>query len=257
MQLEAVVLVAYLTVASIITYLLLNRLLWRGERDWVFIGVGYMILALILQYPAQQAPFIVLLLSHLRSITDLSSIISSVVKPNIYLISIYMGSLAGIFQETARYFAVKDRAMEASLYVGYGFALIDIAVAVMGSLATLIIPNNLNITITTMGVISLVGLLLQPLVSFLFHPGASMMLRSMQANGHGLRGLIAVTTAHAYMDSFLEYLDLAIVFGVITSYGDVLKLSLVYFISITIIPALIFSYGLRALRKLTFTSNAP
>ena len=252
MQWEVVALsVAYLVASSIIAYILLSRLLWRGERDWVFIGVGYMILALVLQYLAQQAPFIVLLLSHLRDIMEFNELVSSIIKSNIFLVSIYVGSLAGVFQEVARYFAVKDRVVEASLYIGYGFALIDIAVALINILVISIIPTSLNpnAPITMLGVISLVGLLLQPLVSFLFHPGASMILRSMQASGHGLRGLALTIIAHAYMDSFNEYLNSAILYGVISSYSTILGLSLVYFTSITLIPTLIFSYGLRALRR--------
>ena len=253
MQGEAVALsVTYLVASLIIAYILMNKLLWRGERDWVFIGVGYMILALVFQYLAQQVPFIVLLLGHLRNIMELNELALSIVKSNICLVSIYMGSLAGIFQEVARYFAVKDRAMEASLYIGYGFALIDIAVALINMAITLMMPSGLNISaptsITMVGVISLVGLLLQPLVSFLFHPGASMILRGMQANGHGVRGLAVTITTHAYMDSFLEYLNLAIVLGLI-NYGVMLKLALVYFASISLIPILIFSYGLRILRN--------
>ncbi len=245
--------VTYLVVASIIAYILMNKLLWRSERDWVFIGVGYMILALVLQYPTQQAPFIVLLLSHLRNIMELNELTLRVIKSNIYLVSIYMGSLAGVFQEVARYFAVKDKAMGASLYIGYGFALIDIAVALINIVIISIIPSSLNISTLTsinmVGVISLVGLLLQPLVSFLFHPGASMILRGMQASGHGIRGLAVTVTTHAYMDSFLEYLNSAIILGLINNYGVMLKLTLVYFTSVTLIPILIFSYGLRILRS--------
>ncbi|ABW01335.1 hypothetical protein [Caldivirga maquilingensis] len=254
MQGEAELSVAYLVVASIIAYILLSRLLWRGKRDWVFIGIGYMILALVFQYLAQQAPFIVLLLGHLRDIMKFNELVSSIIKSNIFLVSIYVGSLAGVFQEVARYFAVKDRAVEASLYIGYGFALIDIAVAVIDILVISIIPSSLNPSasapITMVGVISLVGLLLQPLVSFLFHPGASMMLRGMQASEHGLRGLAVTITAHVYMDSFNAYLNSAVLYGIINSYSAVLELSLVYFASIIIVPVLIFIYGLRILMRI-------
>jgi hypothetical protein len=57
--------VVYWVAASIVAYVTFNRALWRGGRGWVFIGVGYMLLAVIIQYVLQQIPGLVILIREL------------------------------------------------------------------------------------------------------------------------------------------------------------------------------------------------
>jgi len=247
--------VVYWVAASIAAYVAFNRALWRGSRGWVFIGVGYMILAVIIQYVLQQIPGLVILIRELplmlsvKSITEINSLLLSLLKPYIPWLILYYGLMAGICQEIARYFAVKDREPASALYIGYGFALIDIAVGVLSLVSILavarmglpIVPfkNQLQALLT----IQYVGIAIQPLVSFLFHPGASMFLRAMQANGRGLRGLATTTIAHTYVDSFTLYLNYMF-YRLLTVTGGLITAFLaVYFSTIILVSIILFLIG--------------
>jgi hypothetical protein len=254
--------VVYWVAASIAAYVAFNRALWRGSRGWAFIGVGYMLLAVIIQYVLQQIPGLVILIREMslilsvKSITEINSLLLSLLKPYIPWLILYYGLMAGICQEIARYFAVKDREPASALYIGYGFALIDIAVGVLSLVSILVIArmgllivpfkNQLQALLT----IQYVGIAVQPLVSFLFHPGASMFLRAMQANGRGLRGLATTTIAHTYVDSFTLYLNY-ILYGLLTVTGRLITASLmVYFSTIISMSIILFLIGLSRVRHL-------
>jgi len=252
--------VVYWVAASIAAYVAFNRALWRGSRGWVFIGVGYMLLAIIIQYVLQQIPGLVILIREMplmlsvKSITEINSLLLSLLKPYIPWLILYYGLMAGICQEIARYFAVKDREPASALYIGYGFALIDIAVGVLSLVSILavarmglpIVPfkNQLQALLT----IQYVGIAIQPLVSFLFHPGASIFLRAMQANGRGLRGLATTTIAHTYVDSFTLYLNYMF-YGLLTVTGGLITAFLaVYFSTIILVSIIIFLIGLNKVK---------
>ena len=132
--------VVYWVAASIVAYVTFNRALWRGSRGWIFIGVGYMLLAVIIQYVLQQIPGLVILIRELplilgvKDITEINALVFNLLKPYIPWLILYYGLMAGVCQEGARYFAVKDREPASALYIGYGFALIDIAVGILNSL---------------------------------------------------------------------------------------------------------------------------
>jgi len=97
--------VVYWVAASIAAYVAFNRALWRGSRGWVFIGVGYMLLAVIIQYVLQQIPGLVILIRELplmlsvKSITEINSLAPSLLKPYIPWLILYYGLMAGICQE--------------------------------------------------------------------------------------------------------------------------------------------------------------
>ena len=123
--------IAYLIAASIITYALFNSFARHGRVSWVLIGIGFMLLALLLQVLAQEAPFIIIILTNIKWITagaaPIIDLVVGFVKSHIYAMAIYMGFMAGVFQEVFKYLAVKGREPRSALYIGYGFALIDIA----------------------------------------------------------------------------------------------------------------------------------
>lgn len=189
---------AYPLLVLAIAYLLFARL-WRGTRGWVFIGVGYMLLAIIIQIPIQDAPGAALVLMH--------GLIGAVTVEREWgaALAVYAGVVAGVVQEAAKFFAVRGREGRASLWVGYGFAVIDIAVLIAETIAAVITSPNAPLQAVTM-----VGLVLNPVVSAMFHPGTAMFLRLMQGGGGGAVGLLATTLAHAYMDSLVAYIDYAV-----------------------------------------------
>ncbi|MGC8596912.1 MAG: hypothetical protein ACP5NY_03225, partial [Thermocladium sp.] len=43
----------------VISYLAFRGKLWGSSRNWIFIGVGYMILAVLVQIPIQEIPTVI------------------------------------------------------------------------------------------------------------------------------------------------------------------------------------------------------
>lgn len=243
--------IAYLIAASIITYALFNSFAWHGRASWVLIGIGFMLPALLLQVLAQEAPFIIIILTNIKWITagaaPIIDLVMSIVKLRIYAMAIYMGFMAGVFQEVFKYLAVKGREPRSALYIGYGFALIDIAFTTINLIAPLIVPALISAHYqyaAIVPIISLVGLAIQPIASFLFHPGSSMMLKAYQMANRGLRGLLLMILAHAYLDSFTWYMNNAIALGLIYT-PLIIPLSTIYFTTIAALSIAIFTIGLR------------
>jgi len=256
--------VVYWVAASIVAYVTFNRALWRGSRGWIFIGVGYMLLAVIIQYVLQQIPGLVILIRELplilgvKDITEINALVFNLLKPYIPWLILYYGLMAGVCQEGARYFAVKDREPASALYIGYGFALIDITVGILNSLVGVLAYSYIesSIPFTHHGLLDIllyaqyVGIAIQPLVSFLFHPGASMFLRYMQANRHGLTGLAINIAAHTYIDSFLLYLNNALLLGLITNMSIITALLAIYFTTVITTATVLFLMGFNRVRLL-------
>jgi len=256
--------VVYWVAASIVAYVTFNRALWRGSRGWIFIGVGYMLLAVIIQYVLQQIPGLVILIRELplilgvKDITEINALVFNLLKPYIPWLILYYGLMAGVCQEGARYFAVKDREPASALYIGYGFALIDIAVGILNSLVGVLAYSYIesSIPFTHNGLLDIllyaqyVGIAIQPLVSFLFHPGVSMFLRYMQANKRGLTGLAINIAAHTYIDSFLLYLNNALLLGLITNMSIITALLAIYFTTVITTATVLFLMGFNRVRLL-------
>ncbi|GGP20872.1 hypothetical protein GCM10007981_10700 [Thermocladium modestius] len=220
--------VAYPLLVLAIAYLLFARL-WRGTRGWVFVGVGYMLLALVIQIPIQEAPGAALVLTH--------GLIGAVAAEREWgpALAVYAGVVAGVAQEAAKFFAVKDREERAALWIGYGFAIIDIAVLIAEVAVALITSPNVSLQVVPM-----VGLILNPVVSAMFHPGTAMFLRLMQGRGGGAVGLLATTLAHAYIDSLAAYINYAAALAVIGGTGMYDLVGLLWSSSIAISAAFLF-----------------
>lgn len=159
--------------------------------------------------------------------------------------AVYAGVVAGgVAQEAAKFFAVKDREERAALWIGYGFAIIDIAVLIAEVAVALITSPNVSLQVVPM-----VGLILNPVVSAMFHPGTAMFLRLMQGRGGGggaVGGLLATTLAHAYIDSLAAYINYAAALAVIGGGTGMYDLvGLLWSSSIAISAAFLFVGGVR------------
>lgn len=196
--------ITYLITVSVIAYVIFSRLVWRGRAMWVLIGISFMLLSVAPQSVIQGIPILVVVLTHIGEITangaSVVDLVQGFTKSNIYWLAIYIGLMAGIFQEAFKYLAIRDREPKSAPYIGYGFALVDLAFAMMGLVLPLLIPASVNPGIEYTNVISTIGLIgiaVQPIVSILFHLGSSMVLKTYQALNKGFRGLILMVLAHA------------------------------------------------------------
>lgn len=204
-MIELILGLIYPLLILVASYLAFRGKLWGSSKNWIFIGVGYMILALLVQVPIQEIPTVITIIrSGIIGVMEAE-------KSGGLAVAIYAGSVAGVSQEVAKFFAVKGREPIASLWVGYGFSIIDVTGLIVSILATAILAPK-----TVLPLISLIGLLINPIVSVLFHPGTAMFLRYSQELGSGVRGLVLTTLAHAYVDSYAEALNYLVAFGTVS-----------------------------------------
>ncbi|WP_258393391.1 hypothetical protein [Nanobdella aerobiophila] len=237
--------VLYLIFASIVFYLLYNKFTWKVNNRAIFIGFLFMLLAVIIQSIIQDIPADIIAISFIlkggliHNLANLNNIILNIIRPYYIIYGIYLGIIAGLAQEIARYYSVKNKDPRLSIYYGYGFALVDIIVAILS-----LFTNN-----STIIIITIVGVLLQPFISYIYHPGASMLLRAKQENNKGIIYLLYLIFVHAYVDGFTAVIDLSIKFNSLNEY-ILLNLSYIYFITIIIIPLVIFYLGYRNIRRL-------
>lgn len=205
---EAAYGVAYPIIVLVTAYYAYRFRLWRGNWGWILTGLGYMLLALLAQSIIQSIPSLVILVKYGLHLNQ--ALLTGLMGNWIIPLSIYAGTVAGVLQEAAKFFAVKGRAPRSSLWIGYGFSIVDVVVIIASILLTLILNPSAPIA-----VLSIVGLLVNPLVSVMFHPGTAMFLRVMQERGSGLMGLVITIIAHSYLDSYVSYLNYAVEYGLI------------------------------------------
>ncbi|WP_069806737.1 hypothetical protein [Vulcanisaeta thermophila] len=248
-----VIFILYWALAPVLALLMFRRFLWMGKWGWVFVGLGYMVLALIFQSILQQIPELVMIIMHLNSLITNSISIIELVKTfsigNSVWLPLYIGFVAGLCQETARYFAVKGRLITSALYVGFGFSLVDIAVGLINMVVAMALSK-----VGGLPLISIIGLSLNPLVSILYHPGASMYLRYAQELKRGLRGYVITLASHTYLDTAVSYLNIYAMLGLLDQ-TSLLNVTSIFWASAIILSIALFAVGLSRITRFAINRN--
>lgn len=253
--------IAYPLAILLIAYLLLKKSTLRVFREGVFIGLGYMLLAIIIEYILQEVVNVLVvihvvgfnilnIMTLARNTTSLSTLLgtlTSFIRQNLPWIAVAMGLIAAVCQETARYFAVKDRDPAYAASIGLGFSIVDTAILIMtgiiGSMAPRYIISTMNTqSLATLAAISVVAFLLNTPISILFHVGVSIYMRHMQLSQRPLRGFTVALATHTYLDSLTVYLNGAAEYAAL-NIGELYYMSIVGLASILIISASIFYIG--------------
>jgi len=173
----------------------------------LLIGIGAMSLALIIQSIAQQIPYLYILTS-LKSVSAANSRYVALEKAYPILIAAFLGIMAGFWQELAKFFSVRYFKHFDAPWIGFGFAVVDIAIFLFGLLPGLSASAK---DITAISAVSLIGIILQSPFSMMFHTGTAAYLKSGNEKKKALKNFLVAFLAHSYVDGVLVYADIAVV----------------------------------------------
>lgn len=226
-------------------------------------GLGFMALAVLAQPVLQSLPTLFIVVGRLPSLVgktpeEAGALVLGWLRPYVPWLVLYAGLVSGVCQEVARYFAVRGREPAASPYIGYGLALVDIAAALLSVAAAVLFPHRAGpspsyVERWALELASYLGTVVQPVTSYLFHPGASVFLRAMQAEGRGAAGLVLTTAVHAYVNTCVGYLNAAGQGLIETTTDFFLLLSAVFFVGVLALPAALMRAGLAKMRRMRQT----
>ncbi|NJE05810.1 YhfC family intramembrane metalloprotease [Thermococcus sp. M36] len=161
------------------------------------LGLAAFFIAMIIQNPVQQLP---LLGMGIKSNADVIARGTAFVMG----VSIWLGLIAGIVQEGAKYLLVKGKSLNTGLFMGLGFGITEVFViagaALAGALAT---GKPLDVPLST----ALLSMLERYFV-VLFHVGTGIYLAYAYREGYGKTGLLAMIGIHTVTDSLAAYYQL-------------------------------------------------
>lgn len=161
------------------------------------LGLAAFFIAMIIQNPIQQLP---LLGMGIKSNADV------IARGTVFVIgvSVWVGLIAGIVQEGAKYLLVKGKSLNTGLFMGLGFGITEVFViagaALAGALAT---GKPLDVPLST-ALLSMV----ERYFVVLFHVGTGIYLAYAYREGYGKTGLLAMIGIHTVIDSLAAYYQL-------------------------------------------------
>ena len=201
----------------------------------VGLGVLYMVVALIAQEFVESLPAIIFLFYHGFDVTSLIKLYPPLLARNYIPYSIFIGGVAGSFQEGATYIAVDTRNKNAALFIGLGFAVVDIAVLLAETLLGGKPVSEFESFLIFLNILS-------PLM---FHPGTATFMKWGRLMDKGRITLLLSILIHAVVDGGLVYVDYYIDFH--PSLYHILVYE--YWAMVMIISVVIFITGISLLRK--------
>lgn len=200
----------------------------------ILIGLLFMLFAIAGQVFVQELPLLILIYSGITPLKAIK-IITNFAYSNIIIYSIFMGGVAGAFQESFKYIAVDTKSKEFSFWIGLGFSIVDILFLLIEEYKVF-----LNITLVAMVII-----FLNILFSLLFHPGTAMFLKGGILNSKGSLYLIIAFIIHTIVDGGLVFVTLFVIkhpeFYILTTS--------IYWLLIMLVAILIFLYGKKILKN--------
>ena len=129
--------------------------------------------------------------------------------------AIWLGFIAGFFQEGLKYVFVRNRNLKEALFVGIGFGLGE----------AILVPL-LHLTLGDLPPIQLTQALLSSFeryIATLFHAGTTVILAYAYKNGFGRKALVILSIVHGVIDAFAAYYQLTSSrISLITTYGVII-----------------------------------
>ncbi|MBO8174029.1 MAG: DUF3887 domain-containing protein [Thermococcus sp.] len=163
----------------------------------LILGFFLVAITLFIQPIIQQAPFLAL------GIKSNADIIAKGFSFTV-ITAIWLGFIAGFFQEGLKYAFVRNKTLKEALFVGIGFGLGE----------AVLVPLLQVVQSFTLGGLPPVQLTQVLLSSFeryiatLFHGGITLILAYAYKNGFGRKALVALSIAHGFIDMFAAYYQL-------------------------------------------------
>lgn len=208
---------------ALITFYVLGFRL-RGAE--LILGFFLVVITLFLQNPIQQAPFLAL---GIRSNSDVLARGASFVV----LASIWLGFVAGFFQEGLKYLFVRNKTLKAALFIGVGFGLGE---AILIPVLQIIQMEAIQVEAPQFALLLSMG---ERYLAALFHAGTTILLAYAYKKGFGRKALLSLSVAHGAVDSFASHYQLT---------QSRMSLLIVYAL-LTLISLMLLRYGVPKARE--------
>ncbi len=159
----------------------------------IILGIVLVAITLGIQPLIQNAPFLAV---GIRSNSEI------VARGTIFVVfaAVWLGFVAGFFQESLKYGLSKGKYLNEALFIGIGFGLGE----------AILVPALQAIQLIALGGVtpSLANALVSMLERYLatlFHAGTTVVLAYSYKNGFGKKALLALSVAHGIIDTFAAY----------------------------------------------------
>lgn len=182
-------------IVGIIILLLILRKLIFSE---FLLGIGLLIIVVIIQPLIQRL----------------------VTFKNPFILPLWIGFIAGVFQETLKYFFSRNKKRIDALYVGSGFGFGESLFIFLSALSA--------------GKLSILSLI-ERLLAFFFHTGTTPLFSYAEEKGWGVKSLILMIILHTIIDSFAAYWNMNqekiyiiyIIYGIMALFSFVILLKFI------------------------------
>ncbi|WP_236626993.1 DUF3887 domain-containing protein [Palaeococcus pacificus] len=163
----------------------------------LILGFFLVLVTLFVQSPIQQVPFLIM---GIKSNTDV------IAKGAMFIVltSIWLGFVAGFFQEGLKYVFSRNKSLRIALFIGLGFGVGEAIIIPLLQLVqsmTLGIPPSQTLSMTLLGGAE------RYLVT-LFHAGTTIVLAYAYKNGFGRKAFLSLSIAHGIIDTFAAHYQL-------------------------------------------------
>ncbi|USH00524.1 potassium transporter KefA [Thermococcus argininiproducens] len=162
----------------------------------ILLGFVLVAITLFVQPLIQNAPF---LGTSIRSNSDIVARGTSFV----IIVAIWLGFVAGFFQEGLKYIFCRNRYLRDALFIGVGFGLGEAILLPLIQVVQLMtvggIPPQLTTSLLSLG---------ERYLATLFHAGTTIVLAYSYKNGFGRKALLVLSIAHGIGDTFAAYYQL-------------------------------------------------
>ncbi|MEM0155881.1 MAG: hypothetical protein QW597_04690 [Thermoplasmataceae archaeon] len=199
------------------------------------LGILFMFVALIVQSVFQVAPLFIFAEIHGSGITASAKAYSILERNNFIIFSIYLGAIAGILQETAKYVAVDTRNKFLTIFIGLGFAAVDIIDLLLLNIIAGAAYAGLLMILSVLNII----------FSILFHTGTAAFLKSGLISGSGRVYLAVCIILHSAVDGGLVGADYLVFFHP----GSSLAIKIIYWALTLLTGVIIFTVGVIKLKR--------
>lgn len=165
------------------------KLLWAE----LLLGAFLVLVTLFVQPFFQQLPLIALGIKSNADVIERGSLF-------VLAVSLWLGTVAGLFQEALKYFFVRTKTLKEALFVGLGFgvgeAVIIPAIGIVNA-AIMSLPAGVSY-------LSFV----ERALATLFHAGTGLTLAYFYRKGRGFHALIVLSALHGLIDTFAAHYQL-------------------------------------------------
>ncbi|MCL4334460.1 MAG: hypothetical protein M1424_07355 [Candidatus Thermoplasmatota archaeon] len=173
-----------------------------GKEKGIAVGIGiaFMAIALVIQIITQEIPAIIVLLRYGGA--RLIPILSGFELSNPILWAIFVGGTAAAYQESMKYFSVNTQSKYLAIWIGLGFALVDLVVLYVETIPALAKGFSL---------LALILVALNSVSSLLFHPGTALILKYGRTIRKGAFFLLFTMLLHGIEDGGLVFTDIYVI----------------------------------------------